>query len=277
VQRRLAHLQAAEFLYETRLFPELEYTFKHALTQEVAYNAVLLERRRGLHERAAQAIEGLFAERLAEHYNALAYHYRRSGNTPKAVDYLHCAGQQAVERSAYTEAVDHLTAALELLATLPEIRERSQLELAVQMTLSMALRVTKGQAAPEVERLYTRIRALCEQVGEPQQLFRVLWGLWSVSNTRGEYQTMRALGEQLLSLAQDLNDPDLLLEAHHALWTSLFTGGELTAARAHQEQGLRLYDPQRHRTHAALYSGHDPGVCCRYRSGGCLWLLGYPD
>jgi predicted ATPase len=277
VQRRLAHLQAAEFLYETRLFPELEYTFKHALTQEVAYNAVLLERRRGLHERAAQAIEGLFAERLAEHYNALAHHYRRSGNTLKAVDYLHCAGQQAVERSAYAEAVDHLTAALELLATLPESRERSQLELAVQMTLSMALRVTKGQAAPEVERLYTRIRALCEQVGEPQQLFRVLWGLWAVSNTRGEYQTMRALGEQLLSLAQDLNDPDLLLEAHHALWTSLFTGGELTAARAHQEQGLRLYDPQRHRTHAALYSGHDPGVCCRYRSGGCLWLLGYPD
>ena len=86
-----------------------------------------------------------------------------------------------------------------------------------------------------------------------------------------------ALGEQLLSLAQGLNDPDLLLEAHHALWTSLFTGGELTATRAHQEQGLRLYDPQRHRAHAALYSGHDPGVCCRSRSGGYLWLLGYPD
>jgi predicted ATPase/class 3 adenylate cyclase len=277
VQRSLAHLQTAEFLYETRLFPELEYTFKHALTQEVAYNAVLLERRRGLHERAAQAIEELFAERLPEHYNALAHHYSRSGNTVKAVDYLHRAGQQAVERSAYAEAVSHLTAALDLLTTLPESRERSQQELAVQMTLGMALRVTKGQAAPEVERLYTRVRELCEQVGEPRQLFRVLWGLWQVSNSRGEYRKMRALGEQFLSLAQRLQDPDLLLEAHHALWTSLFTGGELAAARAHQEQGLRLYEPQRHRAHAALYSGHDPGVCCRYRSGGCLWLLGYPD
>ena len=88
---------------------------------------------------------------------------------------------------------------------------------------------------------------------------------------------MRALGEQLLSLAQGLNDPDLLLEAHHALWTSLFTGGELAAARAHQEHGLQLYEPQRHRAHAALYSGHDPGVCCRYRSGPTLWLLGSPD
>jgi predicted ATPase len=277
VQRSLAHLQAAEFLYETRLFPELEYTFKHALTQEVAYNAVLLERRRGLHERAAQAIEGLFAERLPEHYNALAHHYSRSGNTVKAVDYLHRAGQQAVERSAYAEAVSHLTAALDLLTTLPESRERSQQELAVQMTLGMALRVTRGGGAPEVERLYIRARELCERVGEPTQLFRVLWGFWMMYNGRGDYQTMLALGEQLLSLAQRLEAPDLLLEAHHALWTSLFTGGELAAARVHQEQGLRLYEPQRHRAHAALYSGHDPGVCCRYRSGACLWLLGYPD
>jgi predicted ATPase/class 3 adenylate cyclase len=275
--RGLAHLQAAEFLYETRLFPESEYTFKHALTHEVAYGGLLLERRRMLHERTAQAIERLFPERLPEHYHALAHHYSRSGNTTKAVDYLQRVGQQAIERSAYAEAVSHLTTALDLLSTLPENRQRSQQELVVQMTLGMALRVTKGQVAPEVERLYTRARALCEQVGEPQQRFRVLWGLWQVFNSRGEYQTMRTVGEQLLSLAQGLNDPDLLLEAHHALWTSLFTGGELTATRLHQEQGLRLYDPQRHRSHAALYSGHDPGVCCRYRSGGCLWLLGYPD
>ena len=277
LQRLLAHLQTEEFIYEQPAFPELEYTFKHALTQEVAYNAVLLERRRVLHERAAQAIEGLFAERLPEHYNALAHHYSRSGNTAKAVDYLHRAGHQAVERSAYTEAISHLTTALDLLTALPETRERSQQELAVQMTLGMALRATKGQAAPEVERLYTRARALCERVGEPPQLFRVLWGLWSVSNQRGEDQTTLALGEQLLSLAQSLQDPDLLLEAHHALWTTLFFAGELATARPHLEEGMRLYDPQRHRAHAALYTGHDPGVCCRNIAAWSLWLLGYPD
>ena len=206
----------------------------------------------------------------------LAHHYSQSGNSPKAIDYLHRAGHQAVERSAYAEAVSHLTTALDLLASLPETPERSQWELAVQMTLGMAFKATKGWSAPEVERLYTRARALCEQVGEPPQLFRVLWGLWSTYNARGQYQTMRAVGEQLLSLAQRLHDPDLLLEAHHAMWTSLFSSGELAAARAHQVQGLQLYDPQRHRTHAALYSGHDPGVCCHYRAAPALWLLGYP-
>ena len=114
----------------------------------MAYNAVLLERRRVVHERAAQAIEGLFPERLPEHYNELAHHYSRSGNTVKAVDYLHRAGQQAVERSAYAEAVSHLTTALDLLTTLPESRERSQQELVVQMTLGLALRATKGCGGP---------------------------------------------------------------------------------------------------------------------------------
>jgi predicted ATPase len=91
----------------------------------VAYNAVLLERRRVVHERAAQAIARLCAARLPEPDNALAHPYSRSGNPAKAIDYLHRAGQQAVERSAYAAAVSHLTSALDLRTTLPETRERS--------------------------------------------------------------------------------------------------------------------------------------------------------
>src|SRR5262249_26524761 len=150
-------------------------------------------------------------------------------------------------------------------------------ELGVQLTLGPALMATTGRGAPEMERLYTRARALCERVGEPLQLFRVLWGLQGVYGARGAYPQERAVGEELLSLAQRLQNPDLLLEAHHALWSTLFFGGELVAARSHQAQGLRLYDAQRHRGHAALYSGHDPGVCGGLHAGLCLWLLGYPD
>jgi predicted ATPase len=78
-------------------------------------------------------------------------------------------------------------------------------------------------------------------------------------------------------LAQHIQDPDLLLEAHHALWAILFFAGELTAVRPHLEEGARLYDPQRHRLHAARYTGHDPGVCCHMLTALSLWLLGHPD
>ena len=118
LQQLLSHLQTAEFIYEQPAFPEVEYTFKHALTQEVAYNSLLIEQRRVLHERTAQAIEALFHSRLEDYYSELAHHYSRSGNTQKAVEYLQRAGQQAVQRSANAEAVSHLTTASVAIALL---------------------------------------------------------------------------------------------------------------------------------------------------------------
>ena len=144
----LAHLQAREFIYQQPAFPEVEYTFKHALTQEVAYNSLLIERRKVVHERAAKAIEEVYRSHLEDHYNELAHHYSRSGNTQKAVEYLQLAGQQAVQRSANTEAISHLTTALELLKTLPDTPERAQQELTLQIALG-GLMATKGFAAPK--------------------------------------------------------------------------------------------------------------------------------
>jgi predicted ATPase len=94
---------------------------------------------------------------------------------------------------------------------------------------------------------------------------------------RGELQAARELGEQLLSLAQSIQDAALLLQAHHALWTTTVNLGDLASAREHTEQGLTLYDPQQHRSHAFSYGGHDPGVCGRDFAAWALWLLGYPD
>src|SRR5207244_12174022 len=107
--RQRSHLQTSEFIYERPAFPDVEYTFKHALTQEVAYNSLLVERRKVVHERAAQAIEEVYRSKLDDHYSELANHYSRRGNTQKTVDYLQLAGQQAVQQSANTEAINHLT------------------------------------------------------------------------------------------------------------------------------------------------------------------------
>jgi predicted ATPase/class 3 adenylate cyclase len=275
--RLLSHLQEGEFIYEQPAFPEPQYIFKHALTQEVAYNALLAERRKILHERTAQAVEEVYRAKLDDRYGELAHHYSHSGNTQKAADYLQLAGQQAVQRSAYTEAVSHLTTALELLKTLPDTSERAQRELTLQIALGGALMITKGWAAPEVERAYARARELCQQVGETPQLFPALWGLCLFHSGRGEFQTARELGEQLLNLARSVQDPALLLEAHHPLWAISLLLGELAAAREHSEQAIALYDSQRHRSLAFLYGGHDPGECCRDFAAWALWLLGYPD
>jgi predicted ATPase/class 3 adenylate cyclase len=277
LQQALAQLVEAELLYQRGVPPQATYLFKHALIQDTAYQSLLKSTRQQYHQRIAQVLNARFPETVERQPEVAAHHYTEAGLTTEAIDYWQRAGQQALQRSAYAEAMSHLTRALDLLTTLPESRARSQQELVVQMTLGMALRATKGSGTPEVEQLYIRAREVCERVGELPQLFRVLWGLWMVYNTRGEYQTALALGEQLLSLAQRLQDPDLLLEAHHALWAILFFGGELAAVQPHLEQGLRLYEPQRHHTHTALYSGHDPGVCCRVIAGQSLWLLGYPD
>src|SRR5262245_48443315 len=113
----LTHLQAAEFLYETRLFPEPEYTFKHALTHEVAYNSLLLERRRRLHTRLVEAIEALAPERAAEQVERLAHHALRGEIWDKAVTYCQQAGTRAYDRAAFREAVASFEQAL---AHLPE-------------------------------------------------------------------------------------------------------------------------------------------------------------
>ena len=232
LQQALARLVEAELLYQRGLPPQATYVFKHALIQDAAYQSLLKSTRQQLHQRIVQVLEARFPETVETQPELLAHHYTEAGLNSEAIDYWQRAGQQALQRSAYAEAMSHLTIALDLLTTLPESRARSQQELVVQMTLGMALRATKGSGAPEVEQLYIRAREACERVGELPQLFRVLWGLWMVYNLRGEYQTALALGEQLLSLAQRLQDPDLLLEAHHALWAILFFGGELAARPA---------------------------------------------
>jgi class 3 adenylate cyclase/predicted ATPase len=274
--RGLSALQTKEFLYEQPAFPEVEYSFKHALTQEVAYGTVLQERRKALHERTAQAMETLYRATLDDHYSELAHHYSRSGNTEKAVEYLHLAGQQAVQHSANVEAIHHLTTALDLLNTLPDTRERAHQELTLHLTLGGPLQATRSFASPEVLATYTRARELCQQVGETRQFFSVLFGLRTFHHVGGEFLAARELGEQLLGLAQQEQDPALLQEAYRALGSTLFHLGEFGAAQAYLEQGLTLYDAQRYHSHVFLY-GIEPGVFGLSYAARVLWHLGYPD
>jgi class 3 adenylate cyclase/tetratricopeptide (TPR) repeat protein len=119
----LLNLQGLEFIYEKRLFPELEYIFKHALTQEVAYNSLLLKRRKEIHARIGRAIEELYAERLEEFYEMLAYHYSRSDSLEKACRYSRLSGEKAEANYSHREACDFYKGAIDLLNKLPETAE----------------------------------------------------------------------------------------------------------------------------------------------------------
>jgi class 3 adenylate cyclase/tetratricopeptide (TPR) repeat protein len=133
LKSHLLNLQGLEFIYEKRLFPELEYIFKHALTQEVAYNSLLLKRRNEIHGRIGQAIERIYAERLEEFYEMLAYHYARSENKEKAVEYLSQANQKAAGVNALQEAKAYFDEAVKILDTLPqsELNQKRRISLLV--------------------------------------------------------------------------------------------------------------------------------------------------
>jgi predicted ATPase len=277
LRRELGHLQGAEFIYETRLFPDLEYTFKHALTHEVAYGSLLQDRRRTHHARIVEAIEKLYSDRISEQVERLAHHALRGELWGKAVDYLHQAGKKAAGHSATREAIAYFEQALDVIKHLPEGRQTIEKAINIRVDLGPSLISTRGFGATEVAQNYTRARVLCEQLGETPQIFPVLWGLARMHDVRGELKVGRELGEQLFSIAQRGQDPALLLEAHHTLWATLTNLGELTTARTHIEQGFALYDPQKHKHHAFLYGGHDPGVCCGGHAAEVLGLLGYPD
>jgi predicted ATPase len=137
----LLNLQGLEFIYEKRLFPELEYIFKHALTQEVAYNSLLLKRRKEIHGKIALAIVEIYAERLEEFYEMLAYHYSRSEDLSKACHYLKLSGDKARGRFSSSEAFGFFKEALSLLRDQPVTNENNKLRLEILQSVTYPVRI----------------------------------------------------------------------------------------------------------------------------------------
>jgi class 3 adenylate cyclase len=197
----LKGLQAGEFIYEQPALGEEAYTFKHVLTQEVAYNSLLIERRRLLHERTGEAIEALFKDRIDGHLAELAHHYSRTANTRKAVKYLFRAGSQAAARCAHSEAVARFSSALESLKRLPDTSDRARHELSAQSALGESLAMIKGFAAAELEPVHARARELCTQIDDATLSFRPLYGQWQFCSWKQDLDTALELSDELLVAA----------------------------------------------------------------------------
>jgi class 3 adenylate cyclase/tetratricopeptide (TPR) repeat protein len=200
----LARLQAAEFLYETRLFPDLEYTFKHALTHEVAYGSLLHERRRSVHVRIVKAIEDLGPDHLREHIDRLARHAFDGEEWEKAATYAREAGAKAAARSAHREAVRAFEQALSALDHLPASPERTTLAIDLRFDLRNSLHAL-GEFAQLLDHLH-RARALAERLGDQRRLG------WVISYMSQHFRLMGApdeaieLGERVVAMARGLGD-----------------------------------------------------------------------
>jgi len=212
LRRGLTHLRAAEFLYEARLFPDLEYTFKHGLTYQVAYGSLLHERRRALHTRIVEAIERLHPDRLAEHAERLAHHAVRGEEWEKAVRYLRQAGSRAAGRAANREAVTYFEHALTALACLPPDRRLAEAGVDIRLDLRSSLGQL-GQHGRIAEYLAEAER-LATAIGDQPRLGRVHALVSDCFRLLGDQKSAIEVGQQALDIAQMLGDRPLEVTAN---------------------------------------------------------------
>ncbi len=228
LHRGLAHLQAAEFLYETRLFPDHEYTFKHALTHEVAYGSLLQERRRVLHARLVEVLEVLAPDRVAEQVERLAHHALRGEVWDKAVTYCQQAGARANDRAAFGEAVATFEQALQAFAHLPEGGDTRGLALDLRLALGGALHQL-GEYGRCLA-LLGEAEALARALDDRARLGRVLARMAQVRRQTGDPDGAMAACQQALALAADLGDSVLQGQASHFLGQAYYAIGDFGRA-----------------------------------------------
>ena len=280
VQPALDRLVAAGLLFRQGSPPHATYLFKHALVQDAAYGTLLRGPRQELHARIAAATETGMPERVEREPELLAYHYAEAGQPDTAAGYWLAAGRLAARRSANSEAVAHLRRGIAAVRGLPETVERNRLELALQLALGPALLSSRGFGDAEASTGYQRAAELARRLGDDRDRFAATWGLWITIRAKSASDHMRLrlqyLGE-MVEAAERTGDAELLLQAHHSSWSTRIWNGEFASASEHVRSGLALYDPERHRHHALMYGGHDPGVCGNGQGAVALWALGWPD
>ena len=260
-------------------YPDARFQFSHELVRRAVLSNLSAPRRQRLHLRVADAIQRLYPERLEDHVDDLAHHLWEAGTAAeigKTIEYLRMASHRALLKGAYDTSASHLRNALELLNKLPPSASRESQELALQIALGAVLIAIKGFSSPEVEKVYSRARQLCQQAGEAPQLFPVLSGLWMFYTSRGEHIAARDLAEHCLRIAHTVGETGLFIHAHQILGVGFITTGDFVKANEHLEQVLEKYDAREHRSLVYTY-GQDPAAFVLTLISWPLWFLGYPD
>jgi class 3 adenylate cyclase/tetratricopeptide (TPR) repeat protein len=268
--RSLAHLQAAEFLYETRLYPEHEFTFKHALTHEVAYSGLLQERRRVLHTRIVETLEVLYSDRLAEQVERLAHHAMRGEVWDQAVAYNRQAGARVAARSAYREAVAYFEQALGALEHLPE--HRTTLEQAIDLRLDLRNVLFPLDAHA---RIFDHLRAaepLAERLDDSRRFGWIASYLCISFSAMSEHGRAIAAGQRALALATTSGAFDVQVVALTYLGVAYYAAGDFRQALNVLQRVIALLTGEWHATRFG--TPVLPAVVSRGYMAGSLAALG---
>ncbi len=273
LQCALRSLTDAELLYVRGIAPEATYQFKHALIRDAAYEALLKSRRKELHLTVAQTIDEQFPALKEAHPEVLARHWTEAGEIERAVDAWQQAVGKATEQRAFPEVEHSCSAALAILAEMPESADRDRRELALQLALGAAMGATRGYSSTEANRVYTRARVLAEHTGVTESL-TALFGLWVAAHTRGEQPTALALAAQVLEIAGRMGNRLALTRAHYAQALPRLHMGDLMGAREYFARTLEHY---RVEDFIGSPLPVDPGLGSLLFGSLNEWTLGYPE
>ncbi len=274
LQEALHGLVDSGLIFQRGTPPAASYLFKHALVQDTAYSTLLRTRRRELHRVIAGALEEHFPELVETRREVLAHHYTEAGCPAQAIAYWQKAGAAAASRSAHLEAVDQFGRGLALVEALPDMRERAECELQLQMALGPAVFATELHGHPDVGKTYARAWELCRQLGDDSRGITALRGLMVHHQNLLEMDKSQHFAEEGLRVAERLHDEARVVGAHLALGAVQYTQGKLELALAQFRRGLELFDPN---MRFPDWPGSHPGVQCQIFPMVISWMLGYPD
>lgn len=272
----LSRLAEAELVFCRGAPPEASYVFKHALVCDAAHESLLKAHRQQIHSKIVRVLETRFPEIVEREPELIARHCGEAKLPEQALAYWQRAGQQALRRSALTEAIAHLHMGLTVLEDLPVGPERDRRELDLQLALGHSWLHARGFAASETGRTYTRAHELCLALGDIPELPRALYGRCAHHVHRGELAAALTFARELLSAGERRGDRSAIVAGRRMVGVTLCLLGQFDESRTHLETGARLYDLERDRTSAFTYAS-DSLVMCLIWLSQVLVVLGYPD
>jgi class 3 adenylate cyclase/tetratricopeptide (TPR) repeat protein len=257
----LSLLVAQDIVYPLGRASDGRYEFKHALVRDAAYESLLLAERRGLHERCGRQLEQDFPEVVQSEPELLAFHFAEARLAFESATYFERAGDRASDSASYIEAIASYREALRHTAELTADETRDRRELGLLLKLGPPLGIIDSPQSVSMREVYQRAEILGRSVNDLDGRFKAVWGLWYNANIGRDYSTASEFADQLVALSEQSHEDSHVLEALHCRWSSALFRGECSMAIRDAQRGAKLYRRDRHHRLAAIFGGHDPGVC----------------